>query len=206
MALWFGIPCSTFFKARGHGSGPRPLRSVHHIYGLPKSELRDSEYQQVREGTYFALKTCELAQAAHHRGVCFGIENPEPWPGYVSLYFLPEMQELARLPNVSCTILDQCSLGAETAKPTRLLSFGLDLSQWTWRCRHEAKSWRYTDWKGNACLKRGPHPPLVGRKREDGRPATAGAAAYPSKMNELLAKSIHDGIWAGEAQSARQLF
>ena len=57
LALWFGTPCSTFSKARGHGAGPRPLRSVHHIYGLPKSELRDSEYQQVREGTYFALKT-----------------------------------------------------------------------------------------------------------------------------------------------------
>ena len=56
------------------------------------------------------------------------------------------------------------------------------------------KSWRYTDWKGNSCLKRGPHPPLVGRKREDCRPATAGAAAYPSKMNELLAKAIHDGL------------
>ena len=37
-------------------------------------------------------------------------------------------------------------------------------------------------------------PPLVGRKREDGRPATAGAAAYPSKMNELFAKAIHDGL------------
>ena len=37
LALWFGIPCSTFSKARGHGSGPRPLRSVHHIYqsGIP---------------------------------------------------------------------------------------------------------------------------------------------------------------------------
>ena len=201
LALWFGTPCSTFSKARGHGPGPRPLRSVQHIYGLPKSELRESEYQQVREGTYFALKTCELAQAAHRQGVCFGIENPEPWPGHVSLYLLPEMQALASLPNVSCTNFDQCCLGAETAKPTRLLCFGLDLSQWTWRCQHEAKSWRYTDWKGNACLKRGPHPPLVGRKREDGRPATAGAAAYPSKMNELLAKAIHDGLGRSKASA-----
>ena len=95
LALWFGTPCSTFSKARGHGAGPRPLRSVQHIYRLPKSELRDSEYQQVREGTYFALKPCELAQAAHRQGVCFGIENPEPWPGHVSLYLLPEMQALA---------------------------------------------------------------------------------------------------------------
>ena len=86
LALWSGTPCSTFSKGRGHGAGPRPLRSIQHIYGLPKSELRDSEFQQVREGTYLAFKTCELAQAAHRRGVCFGIENPEPWPGYVSLY------------------------------------------------------------------------------------------------------------------------
>ena len=70
LALWFGTPCSTFSKARGHGAGPRPLRAVQHIYGLPKSELRDSEYQQVREGTYLALKTCELAQAAHRHARC----------------------------------------------------------------------------------------------------------------------------------------
>ena len=194
LALWFGTPCSTFSKARGHGAGPRPLRSIQHIYGLPKSELRDSEFQQVREGTYFALKTCEMAQAAHSRGVCFGIENPEPWPGYVSLFLLPEVQELSRLSDVTCTNFDQCRLGAETAKPTRLLSFGLDLTQWTWRCQHEYQSWRYTDWNGNECEKWVPHPPLVGRKREDGRPATAGAAAYPSEMNELLAQAIHDGI------------
>ena len=93
LALWFGTPCSTFSKARGRGAGPRPLRTIQHIYGLPKSELRDSEYLQVREGTYFALKTCELAQAAHSRGICFGIENPEPWPGSVSLFLLPEMQD-----------------------------------------------------------------------------------------------------------------
>ena len=72
LALWFGTPCSTLSKARGHGFGPRPLRSIQHPYGLPKSELRDSEFQQVHEGTYFAFKTCELAQAAHRRGVWFG--------------------------------------------------------------------------------------------------------------------------------------
>ena len=194
LALWFGTPCSTFSKARGHGAGPRPLRSIQHIYGLPRSELRDSEFQQVREGTYFALKTCELAQAAHSRGTCFGIENPEPWPGFVSLYLLPEMQDLSRLPGVTCANFDQCRLGAETAKPTRLLSFGLDLSQWAWRCHHTPKSWQYTDWKGNACVKWGPHPPLVGRKREDGRPATAGAAAYPVEMNGRLASAIHESL------------
>ena len=63
LALWFGIPCSTFSKARGRGAGPRPLRSIQHMYGLPKSELRDSGFQQVHEGTYFAFKTCELRSA-----------------------------------------------------------------------------------------------------------------------------------------------
>ena len=160
----------------------------------------------MRGGTYLAFETCELAQAAHRRGVCFGIESPEPWPGYVSLYLPPEMQELARFPDVTCTSFDQCCLGAETAKPASLLSFGLDLSQWTWRCQHAAKSWRYTDWMGNACLKWGPHPPFVGRQREDGRPATAGAAAYPSEMNELLAKAIHGGIGRSKPSSPANVF
>ena len=78
LALWFGTPCSTFSKARGHGPGPRPLRSVQHIYGLPRSELRESEHQQVREGTYFALKTCELAQAAHRLGVASASKTRSP--------------------------------------------------------------------------------------------------------------------------------
>ena len=190
LALWFGTPCSTFSKARGHGKGPRPLRSLQHIYGLPKSELSVKESNQVREGTYFAVKTCELARAAHSAGIPFGIENPEPWPNHVSLFLLPEVQELASCEGVSHANFDQCRLGAETAKPTRLLSFGLDLSEWSWRCNHNKQMWSFTDWSGNQCSKWGAHPPLIGRKRDDGRPATAGAAAYPTEMNERLAKAI----------------
>ena len=201
-ALWFGTPCSTFSKARGHGPGPRPLRSVQHIYGLPKSDLWDSEFQQVKEGTFFALKTSELATAAHSLGIPFGIENPEPWEGHVSLFLLPEVQRLAELPGIAVNDFDQCQLGAETAKPTRLLSSGLGLGHWSWRCNHKKKHWSYIDWKGNKCSKWGAHPPLVGRRREDGRPATAGAAAYPTEMNRLLAEIICKSV-AGQTPQGR---
>ena len=38
-----GPPCSTFSRARGHGPGPRAIRSQEHPYGLPKETLTPKE-------------------------------------------------------------------------------------------------------------------------------------------------------------------
>ena len=194
LGVWLGTPCSTFSRARGHGPGPRPLRSLDHMYGLPRAELTPAEAEQVREGTYFALKSAELATSAVAQGIPFALENPEPWDNSVSLFRIPEIEALASLPGVVHTNFDQCRLGGETAKPTRLLFFKLDLSGWEWRCNHPPRSWRYRDWKGRERRHWGPHPPLVGRRREDGKPATSAASAYPSEMNRLIAGSFAQAL------------
>eukprot|EP00969_Alexandrium_andersonii_P170253 7527961-Alexandrium_andersonii.AAC.1 len=73
-----GAPRETFSRARTGPPGPRPLRDVGHLYGLPKERLSPAEYEQVRLGTYFALQSLQLATACVDLGVGSAIENPEP--------------------------------------------------------------------------------------------------------------------------------
>ena len=79
------------------------------------------QHEQVRLGTFYALKTAEAATAAHSRGIPWAIENPEPWEGHISMWLLPGFMALASLPGVQTVNFDQCTIGAETAKPTRVL-------------------------------------------------------------------------------------
>ena len=74
-----------------------------HPYGLPKSALTLQQHEQVRVGTFYALKTAEASRVAHDQGIPFAIENPEPWEGHVSMFLLPEFLALASLPGVQCT-------------------------------------------------------------------------------------------------------
>ena len=80
-ALSFGTPCTTFSRAREVRPGPPPFRDLDHPYGLPKSSLTLQQHEQVRLGTFYALKTAEAATEAHSWGILFAIENPEPGRG-----------------------------------------------------------------------------------------------------------------------------
>jgi hypothetical protein len=193
-SLWFGTPCTTFSKAREVRPGPPPLRDMDHLYGLPKASLTTAQYEQVRLGTYHALKTAELATEAHRLGVPFAIENPEPWEGHVSMFLLPEFKRLAGLPEVRVSNFDQCMVGAETTKPTRILYYKLPLSSLDKRCNHQKQWWNYTDWQGKPQRRWGAHPPLAQRKRGDGTPATAAAAVYPTELNRVIAEAIGQAV------------
>ncbi|MFM7981697.1 MAG: hypothetical protein ACKPKO_20500, partial [Candidatus Fonsibacter sp.] len=83
-----------------------------------------------------------------------------------------------------------------SAKPTSIMYFRADLSSLTGRCDHkpEWRSWK--DWKGNTVSAFKAHLPLVGRRSDDGTPATKAAATYPFRLNMELAKAI---INAGRA-------
>ena len=120
-ALFLGTPCTTFSAARTGPPGPRALRSPQHPYGLPKKELTIRENEEVRLGTYFALKSAEFCKMAVDTQRPFALENPKPKKGVVSLFDLPEMLAVAKMPGVRVVDFDQCPFGAETAKPTRIL-------------------------------------------------------------------------------------
>ena len=115
--VWMGTPCTTFSRARQGPPGPPPLRSLEQIYGFSKPPLSQKDWDDVQLGNYFAIQSANLATLALTLGIGFGIENPAPWPGFPSLFLLPEFLTLAALPGVLAVDFDKCPFGAETAKP-----------------------------------------------------------------------------------------
>ena len=118
------------------------------------------------------------------------IENPLPDGNPVSLFNLPEWQALRAQHGVSTYDFHQCHMGAETAKPTRIMSEGIDLSALLGTCSHPKKTWHFTDFRGRRRSVFASHPPLAGRRRENGDMATKAAAAYPGEMNRRIAAAI----------------
>jgi len=190
-AVWLGTPCTTFSVAKG-----RPLRSLDAIYGLPRrsaadpSGLSQEEVLQVQQGTYFAQRSIEVLALALRLGIPAALENPSPWPGRVSIFLLPEMLRLLESAGVDYVDFHQCPMGAETAKPTRVVSVHCDMSSLVGWCDHRPQWWRYRTparrWA--RCFR--PHPPLKGRILDDGSWATAAAAAYPSEMYRRIAEAF----------------
>ena len=188
--VWMGTPCNTFSRAREKPPGPRPLRSVEKPMGLSPSELTDRELQQLKEGNFFALKSAEMAKLCWKHNVGWAIENPAPFAGHVSLFYIDALTEVAALSGVSFVEFDQCMYMGETTKPTRVLFFGVDFSGLRVTCNHPKRWWYYTDPRGNERRTWSAHPPLAGRQREGGEFATKQAAAYPGRLNVEIVKRI----------------
>jgi len=131
-----------------------------------------------------------MARLANELGIPWLIENPSPAGNPVSLFNLPEWKQLAETPGVTVTDFHQCPMGAETSKPTRIISKGLNLTSLLGSCTHPKRHWKYTDHKGQKQTVFARHPPLAGRLRDDGSMATKAAAAYPAEMNKRLAAAI----------------
>ncbi len=168
------------------------LGTLEHLYGRPTNELSQSDTIDLQRN-YFALKSARMAETCLSTGIGFGIENPEPHPGASSLFLLNEFLELQTNTSVKTADFDQCTLGAETSKPTRILYSGIELSHISHRCTHHSQEWVYKDWSGRTKVKWGAHPPLFGRRRESGEPATKAASASPYALNNAIVRAI---IWA----------
>ena len=182
-----GPPCSTFSRARTRQPGPRPLRSAEAPYGLPREQLTEAERKELAHGNFFVLMAAAAFRTAVAAQVPVVLENPQPVPGHASAFQLDEWRELAATPGVHTIDFDQCRLGAETAKPTRLLAWGVDLSAiHKQRCDHPYRCWAWADLEGRPRRHWGPHPPLAGRRRSNGDFATKAAAAYPTDFNKFL--------------------
>ena len=205
-------PCGSFSAGRNNDDGgPRPLRGAHGAerYGL--RDLDQNEKEQVRVGTGCIVRTAEAAQLLLDQGpvhdddgevwIPWVIEQPLPRPDRPSGLKLDEVLQLDEHDAVSDSNIAQCPLGAESVKHTALK--GTVTIESPFECPHEKRWWR-TPWSGEWHW--GGHPPLKGKQRaikaEDWRPSmkqrwppkgeylTKGAAAYPSRMNRLLAQKI----------------
>ena len=114
--VWLGTPCETWTLLRNTPPGPRPLRSINEPFGISYKDITPEEKEQLRLGTYFALKSIEIASLCVDLGIPFAIENPREWKPGASLFRLPTMVELLGRPGVKMVDFDQCMFGAESTK------------------------------------------------------------------------------------------
>ena len=193
------VPSTRFFAAhlarpsRPQGTGRQaPLRSAHWTSrtGFPSPSFHPGCSNRFAWGHIFALQSAKFLREAHGLGVGFVIETPEPRPGIVSVFTLPEFLALSELGGVMITAFDQCRFGAESSKPTALMYYRVDLSHLTLRCNLNPIHRQWQDWHGRWTSGFRAHLPLAGRRSPDGTPATKAAAAYPFRMNRALAKAF----------------
>ncbi|CAE8690656.1 unnamed protein product, partial [Polarella glacialis] len=171
--------CGTFSSLRGQGDGPGPLRSFEKQEGLDQSSLSPHEWLELKQANLTVWRSAEAFHTMYHLGRAFILENPAPLPGGVSLFRTEAMQNVARLRGVKFVEFHQCPFGAETAKPTRFLYYGLDLSALgEHKCIHPVRTW--TDLTGQTY--RAAHERLQG--------PTRALAAYPGRLNQELANQI----------------
>ena len=196
--VWMGPPCTSFSPARRHQPGPRAVRDAANPRGLPRQHLTQAEVEQVRLANYLVVQCGRTATLAHEARVGFAIENPTPWddPRCASMFDFHEIRELKVLPGVEFLDFDQCTMGAASAKPTRIVYYGIRISGWARHCDHEPQyHWcEYRNASGHPVgeWQWGAHPRIVGSKGLDGVWASRAAAAYPSKMNYAIALAISE--------------
>ena len=115
--------------------------------------------------------------------------SPEPREDTVTIWDLDEFVEILSDPRVRVVDFDQCEYGAETAKPTRLVGFNVEIAHLKAECTHAPQWWPYTDLRGRERWHWGAHVPLAGRSR-DGEYATEDAARYPPALNGAIASVL----------------
>ena len=89
-------PCETASPLRENPPGPRPLRSLEHPDGLPRTKLTEAEKKQLEEA------------------------NDPVHEGKLDIWKTSWMKYLTRPSRIFKVDFDQCRYGAETTNPTRL--------------------------------------------------------------------------------------
>eukprot|EP00435_Cladocopium_sp_Y103_P025115 s2849_g6.t1 len=136
-ALWIATPCETFSPLREKQPGPRVLRTLEFIQGLPRDQLTTAEQKQVKESNILVQRTHSAASAQTAAGNPWGIENPDHGDNKPSLWKMPLIEDLISRKADGDVRFDQCRTGLETTKPTRLVTKGVDLSELHGqRCNH----------------------------------------------------------------------
>jgi len=204
LALWIGMfrdghvlgliagpPCETWTVARfmavdGMSNPPPPLRSLSEIWGL--KNLSKKHRQQVTIGNELLRATLVLCAEAHTSGAFAIVEHPdEPtWvPEAPSIWRSSFIEHFKQHMRADLVNFDQCATGADSKKPTCLMSINLPSLRTVFRslpcqgfCGHGRKGHKAT-LKGLA---------------EDGTWRTAPAKQYPSGMCSAISDAVLDFI------------
>ena len=127
-----GPPCCTWSKARGKAMpdrprrhGPRILRDAEHLWGFLSVSLR--EMAQLSDGHCllgFSVTAMTILATTGGSGILEHPAEPEE-PELASIWKLPLLQLLSRLPGMRQHTMAQGLLGAPSPKPTGLLALNL---------------------------------------------------------------------------------
>ena len=138
--IWFGMPCTTFSKARKHdGLGPGPLRSSEYLWGLPFLKRRD--VAKVEEGNLLLAFLMRMLHLCILHSVPFVVENPLT----SMLWDMPPIIQLRDEFHLQIIHLDYCAYGECWKKPTTLMSHGIDLAPLAKRCSTTSKICSFTN-------------------------------------------------------------
>eukprot|EP00438_Fugacium_kawagutii_P026552 Skav203810 [mRNA] locus=scaffold1236:317608:322820:- [translate_table: standard] len=182
-----GPPCETYTAARMVEGGPRPLRSSQYLYGCP--HLTRREWKQVHIGTTLVHFILRLALELAWRGGCSWCEHPQ-WPLWAarssppSIWAMRAVRLLRQFQCVSVVSFDQCTVGADSVKPTTLLLVRLPAVRAALLARGNG---------GRCHHGRGAHRSLIGRTL-CGDFNTARGKIYPPPLNEVLGLSMIDFV------------
>ena len=191
-ALWIATPCETFSPLREKQPGPRVLRTLEHIEGLPRAQLSQAEQKQVKEANILVHRSTSAAAAQASVDKPFGIENPDHDPSKPSLWMMPQMVKIINEKADGDIRFDQCRTGLETRKPTRLVTKKIDLSELhNQRCNHEPKEYTRPD----GSKYRSAHESTVQRWKlnEDGtrERASKSQGQYTAEFSSAIARAFH---------------
>ena len=177
-AVWLGVPCNTFSRARESGPpGPPPLRSAEFPAGLP--DLKPHDQQKLEAGNALAAFAARVMDECRRRNVPVVLENP-----WTSRLF--QQPCFVRLPKgaLRTAVTDYCQDGTRWRKRTQLWAYNIDLSG-----------------VGRLCSGRGicsrthlPHVTLHGKQA--GTFVTAAAEPYPRPLCARLAQAFADALVA----------
>ena len=190
-AAWIATPCNTFSPLREHPPGPRPLRSKERIQGLPKASLSLAEQKQLKEANILVSHSAESACEMALLHLPVGIENPTHSKNKPQLWDMPEILKLVDRCKFEAVDFDQCRVGCEVTKPTRLLVHLLDFSNLNeLRCNHELREWTMSD--GSVRKAKHCSPAQRWREGEQGQErASKALGRYTAEFCKTIAAAIH---------------
>lgn len=144
--IWLKTPSSTFSPLRNSPAGPKPLRSVERIQGLPDGQLRPAEQKQLKEANLLVNRSVSAAEIQLALGKPWGWESPDHGEGKVAIWKMPNVWALRERDNTAEVNFDQCRTGLTTVRPTKLLSYKLDFSSLDGiRCNHVMQKYQSED-------------------------------------------------------------
>lgn len=178
-AVLIAPPCETWSEARhleAPGQAPRPLRST--ADPLLHPNLTKSELVQIQVSNFLLFVGLRILHLACLNGVGGVLEHPKE-PRAVcraSIWRLPWMKGLMKLPNVRRELIWQAKFGAASAKPTHLISCNLvgfkrDLQQF-----EQPVCWQELV--------------TLGGRADESTWRTASAKEYPVLLNRALAFTL----------------